>query len=132
MSTITLTVAKNPIRFLKPWEFIPPCTSDIPYLTLSQDQHSTNSMDISDLLKSLANIHPISVSLEEKLLKSFHDKKINKGEFILQEGNVCTSLFYLQEGLLRSFHNLGEKEITLRIMSTGYIQLSHLYTFNLL
>ena len=43
---------------------------------------------------------------------------------LLYEGNVSENLWFLAEGLLRSFHNIGDKEITSRLMFSGHIVIS--------
>ena len=79
---------------------------------------------LSPLFKMLNDIKPISEALETALIKNFKQKQIKKGAMILQEGNVCENLWFLADGLLRSFHTMGNKEITSRIMFTNHIVIS--------
>lgn len=72
----------------------------------------------------LNGIKPVSKTLEDALAKHFRIEKIKKGQMLLREGDVSHKLFFLAEGLLRSFHNIGDKEITSRIMFTNHIVIS--------
>jgi CRP-like cAMP-binding protein len=48
---------------------------------------------------------------EQKLVKTFFSpKKIRKRQYLLQEGNICKHLAFVEKGLLRSY-NVDEKEI---------------------
>lgn len=76
------------------------------------------------LLKMLKEIRSLSKELHDALLDSFHDQQIKKGTILLQEGDVCKKLWFLADGLLRSYHNIGNKEITSRIMFRNHIVIS--------
>lgn len=48
---------------------------------------------------------------EQKLVKTFFSpKKIRKKQYLLQEGNICRHLVFVEKGLLRSY-NVDEKGI---------------------
>src|SRR5205085_7225213 len=51
-------------------------------------------------------------------------QKIKKGDVILREGDVCKRLWVLADGLLRSYHTIGNKEVTSRIMFKNHIVIS--------
>lgn len=73
------------------------------------------------LLQTLNKIKPLSHDLEAMLINSFEPGKIKKGKILLHEGEVCRNLWFLSDGLLRSYHHIGDKEITCRIMFTNHI-----------
>lgn len=79
---------------------------------------------LTPLFKLLQEIEPIDKSLQNLLLESFAVEKIKKGKILLQEGEVCKDLWFLADGLLRSFHNIGDKQVTSRIMFTNHIVIS--------
>ena len=79
---------------------------------------------LSPLLQLLNEIKPLSKKLELDLVRSFHDQQIKKGSILLHEGDVCKKLWFLADGLLRSYHNIGNKEITSRIMFRNHIVIS--------
>jgi CRP/FNR family transcriptional regulator, anaerobic regulatory protein len=72
----------------------------------------------------LQGLKPLAPELEQLLIKSFGPEQIPKGKVILHEGDVCKNILFLCSGLLRSYHNIGEKEITSRIMFTNHIVIS--------
>jgi CRP/FNR family transcriptional regulator, anaerobic regulatory protein len=76
---------------------------------------------LAPLLQMLAEIKPISNALEEALINGFEIQKKEKSEVLLTEGSICKNLWFLANGLLRSYHNIGEKEVTSRIMFTNHI-----------
>lgn len=79
---------------------------------------------LSPLLQMLNSTAPLSDDLKTALIKSFRQEKAVKGTMLLQEGNVCKDLWLLSAGLLRSYHIIGDKEITSRIMFTNHIVIS--------
>ena len=83
-----------------------------------------NQSLLSPLLRQLADIKLLSSALEAALEEDFRQQEIKKGSMLLHEGDVCKNLWFLADGLLRSYHNIGNKEITSRIMFTGHIVIS--------
>ncbi len=76
---------------------------------------------LAPLIQLIKDIKPISHALEEALINGFEIHKKEKNEILLAEGNICKNCWFLINGLLRSYHNIGEKEITSRIMFTNHI-----------
>jgi CRP-like cAMP-binding protein len=76
---------------------------------------------LAPLLRMLAEIKPMSKALEGALINGFEMHTKEKNEVLLAEGSVCKNLWFLVNGLLRSYHNIGEKEVTSRIMFTNHI-----------
>ncbi len=79
---------------------------------------------LSPLLKLLTGIKPLGKELHDALLNNFHEQQINEGTILLHEGDVCNKLWFLADGLLRSYHNIGNREITSRIMFKNHIVIS--------
>ena len=79
---------------------------------------------LSALIHLLNGIQPISKELEFALAEHFKIEEVKKGKILLHEKNVCENLWFLCDGLLRSYHTIGDKEITSRIMYTGHIVIS--------
>jgi CRP-like cAMP-binding protein len=81
-------------------------------------------MMLAPLINMLTGLKPISNELQQLLIKSFKPVHAKKGSMLLYEGNICKEIWFLSSGLLRSYHNIGEKEITSRIMFTDHIVIS--------
>ena len=79
---------------------------------------------LDPLFTKLERIGPLSNDLKEALNNKFTEEKIFKGKMLLSEGEVCKQLWFLSDGLLRSYHDIGDKEVTSRIMYTGHIVIS--------
>lgn len=45
----------------------------------------------------------LTEEVQFEILQKIETKKVNKGQFLLEIGDVCTHLFFVQEGLLRTF-----------------------------
>ena len=83
-----------------------------------------NKSSLFSLSQLLNEIKPLSTELEVALLKNFQEREIKKGTILLHEGDICKQLWFLENGLLRSYHDIGDKEATSRIMFTGHIVIS--------
>ncbi|MFN0083093.1 MAG: hypothetical protein ACKVOM_11310, partial [Ferruginibacter sp.] len=79
---------------------------------------------LASLIQFLNGIQPISTELESTLAKCFKTEEVKKSKVLLHEKDICKNLWFLCDGLLRSYHNIGDKEITSRIMYTGHIVIS--------
>ena len=73
--------------------------------------------DLNDKLK----IMEIALIQNNELLN--HSTNI-LDDSTLKEKDICKNLWFLCDGLLRSYHNIGDKEVTSRIMYTGHIVIS--------
>lgn len=76
------------------------------------------------LFNELAKIKPIDAKLKQALIDNFRAEKIKRGTIMLKEGETCKDLWFLYNGLLRSYHEINGKEITSRIMFNGHIVIS--------
>ena len=45
-------------------------------------------------------------------LKLVYSRKVKKGEFIIEKGEICDKLYYIEKGLIRIYRIEGDKEIT--------------------
>lgn len=79
---------------------------------------------LAPLMQLLNDIKPLSKPLHAALVNAFEEHKIKKGIVLLHEGDVCKKLWFLADGLLRSYHNIGNKEVTSRIMFKDHIVIS--------
>ncbi|HEY8400316.1 MAG TPA: Crp/Fnr family transcriptional regulator [Cytophagaceae bacterium] len=67
---------------------------------------------MKSLLNQINSITRIKPEVQEALFASFKKEEIRKGAFLLREGSVCKNLSFLEQGCLRGFYYLEEKEIT--------------------
>ncbi len=54
----------------------------------------------------------MSVEAQEALYHCFTQVVLAKGEHLVQQGNRCRYLYFLEKGALRGFYHLEEKEVT--------------------
>ncbi len=83
-----------------------------------------NHLLLASLIQLLNGIEPISKQMELYFIDQFKIVEVKKGKVLLHEKDICKNLWFLCNGLLRSYHNIGDKEITSRIMYTGHIVIS--------
>jgi CRP-like cAMP-binding protein len=64
------------------------------------------------LLKHIKNYSALSEVVQSKLQEGFEKIILAKNELLLQQGQVCRHLYFLEQGAVRGFYNLEGKEIT--------------------
>jgi CRP-like cAMP-binding protein len=64
------------------------------------------------LLHHIKNYYPLSEAAQLALQDCFEKKVLPKNGLLLQEGQVCRHLYFLEKGALRGFYNSDGKEIT--------------------
>ncbi|ALM50377.1 hypothetical protein AMR72_16705 [Flavobacterium psychrophilum] len=69
-------------------------------------------------VKSLAGFSP---ELWETLLPALSKKTFAKGELLLAAGEVCNSLFFIEEGFVRAFHIADGAEVNTSLHFDGEI-----------
>jgi CRP/FNR family transcriptional regulator, anaerobic regulatory protein len=79
---------------------------------------------IAPLFSILNTIKPIPPHLQLALTNSFEIEEIKKNTIVLKENEVCKNVWFIADGLMRSYHQIGEKETTSRIMFNNHIVIS--------
>ena len=78
-----------------------------------------------DIARELARRYSTMTHDELDILESvLVPKKYSKGEMVLKEGEVCTSIIYIHKGLLREFYFKNKKEVTEYLAVEGTIMMS--------
>lgn len=60
----------------------------------------------------LNSFHSVGKGIELHLLKNVYCHNIPKGKYLLREGEISHSLYFIKKGVLRGFIKEGNKEIT--------------------
>jgi len=68
--------------------------------------------DLIPLWQMLNSFHPVGKGIELHLLKSIYCSSIPKGKYLLRNGEVSESLYFIRKGLMRGFIKEENKEIT--------------------
>lgn len=74
---------------------------------------------MNKLFQLLNSIHPLSKELVAYLSKAFEYIEVKKGEYLLQEGQVCEYLYFIEQGLVRCFYYKEQKEICAWFQTEG-------------
>ena len=70
------------------------------------------ALSMKQLLTHITHYAPLSSEAQIALQDAFGKKIISKNEYLLNEGQICRHLYFLEKGALRGFYNLDGKEIT--------------------
>lgn len=69
-------------------------------------------MPVEAFIAYMKNYVPVPVTEQETILRAFTVQTVRKGETLLQEGQVCRHLYFLENGLLRFWTQKKDKEFT--------------------
>lgn len=80
---------------------------------------------MNKLIQFLKSINPISIALEEYLINNLKKQDLKRNEFLLNAGQVCRKIYFIQEGLFRCFYTTDEdKEVDTWFMKEGDVIIS--------
>ena len=83
------------------------------------------------LFRYLRTIHPISNELRDYMEETLKEKHLAKKDFLLKAGQVCSNIYFVERGILRSYYFKGDKEITSVITKENEICVSATSFFSL-
>jgi CRP-like cAMP-binding protein len=69
---------------------------------------------MTDFIKICNQLSPLTTEASEDLANCLHDKNFEKGDYILKNGSVCRNLFFIEQGLVKTFFNKEDKEFIMR------------------
>jgi CRP-like cAMP-binding protein len=67
---------------------------------------------MQQLLHHISNFSPLGAEAQNALNSCFEKITLSKNTYLLNEGQVCRKLYFLEKGALRGFYNVDGKEIT--------------------
>src|SRR5581483_3633302 len=73
------------------------------------------------LLRYFRSIYPLPEALRDHLEDIVKEKKLKKKDFLLKTGQVCGNIYFVEEGLLRSFYEKEQREISFGFCKEGDI-----------
>lgn len=76
---------------------------------------------MADFLQFCNQFSPLEKVVLDELAKCAKTKTVNKGDYLLQEGDVCRNLFFINEGLAKAYFFNGDKEFIMRFFSEGVL-----------
>lgn len=79
---------------------------------------------MEQLLHYLNAIHPLPEACQSRLIATLKTKQLLRKEHLLREGQICQSIFFIQEGLLRCYYHRGEQEVCSWFMKEGDVVIS--------
>ena len=77
------------------------------------------SSDISSVVTILNYFHPVSEGIVKFLKEHAYSVFFNKGELLLEAGQVCEHIYFIKKGVVRGFIKEGKKDITTWITAEG-------------
>ena len=76
------------------------------------------------LIRHLNSVHPLSEKLTEHLLRVLQKQTFSKKSFLLQAGQVCKHIYFIETGLVRCFYPKRGSEICTWFMKEGDVIIS--------
>lgn len=67
---------------------------------------------MEQLLLHLQEYHHLSDAAREALRGCFNKLVLPRNEYLITQGKICRHLYFLEQGCLRGYYNLEDKEIT--------------------
>jgi len=99
-----------------------------PVLYLKKAEKAEASADASTLISILNHLHPLTEGVIKFLKEHAYSCSYNKGELLLEEGQVCEHIYFIKKGVVRGFVKEGKREITTWITGEGEM-VSSILTF---
>src|SRR5690348_8250133 len=99
-----------------------------PALYLKKSEKKEVSLDASTVITILNYFHPLSEGAIKFLREHAYSRSFNKGELLLEEGQVCEHIYFIKKGVVRGFVKDGKKDITTWITGEGEL-VSSILTF---
>lgn len=90
-----------------------------PALQSKNYQRNETSSDVSSVATILNYFHPVSEDIVKFLKEHAYSVFFNKGELLLEAGQVCEHVYFIKKGVVRGFIKEGKKEITTWITAEG-------------
>ena len=90
-----------------------------PELQPKNYQRNEASSDVSSVVAILNYFHPVSEGIVKFLKEHAYSVFFNKGELLLEEGQVCEHIYFIRKGVVRGFIKEGKKDITTWITAEG-------------
>lgn len=73
---------------------------------------SKNMISESPFTHYVKNIYPLSTAAQDFINQKAYASHHNKNEMLVKAGSMCTGVYLIRKGILRSFIKEGQKEIT--------------------
>lgn len=72
-----------------------------------------DALSTGSLVQKIRAIHPVTDSSISLLLGNMRRILLRKNDWLLREGQVCKEVFYVNQGLVKTFYNKDGKDINL-------------------
>lgn len=68
----------------------------------------------TQIIQSIKSLVPLNTDEEKAFLEILEVKKFNKKDFLLQEGQICNKITFVNNGCIRLFYNVEGEENTIQ------------------
>jgi CRP-like cAMP-binding protein len=65
-----------------------------------------------ELLKFINQFQELDAETEEAIKSYFEEEVFRKNEFLVEEGKICTKIYFIKSGLVRRFYQREDEEMT--------------------
>ncbi len=125
---LTATINQSEINWLRRTILKYPLQNPISFAYLDEQTMIALTTDkafwLPSFLQELEGIQPLNTEQKENIFSRFSILPVEKDTIILSEGEVCRCLWVVLKGIIRSYHYVGETEVTSRLMKPHHIIIS--------
>ena len=79
---------------------------------------------MEQLFQYLNGYYPLTGDLKARLTELLRFKRIRKREFILEEGQICEKIYFIERGLLRCYHLKDGNQVSNWFMKEGDVAIA--------
>jgi len=96
---------------------------------MQHNQLKPDPLDIAHLVTLLSQFYPVSSELADEFQKHAFSIKLENGEHILHQGEICKNMYFIKQGAMMAYSEYQHKQITTYIsMENEFVSsLSGLY-----
>lgn len=88
-------------------------------LSFKREGNKNHLEDVSFLIASLSQFHPVRPEVDEYLKKHSYTCSFRRGKMLLKTGEICHDVYFIKKGAVRGFIKEGAKDITTWITAEG-------------
>jgi signal-transduction protein with cAMP-binding, CBS, and nucleotidyltransferase domain len=69
---------------------------------------------MDDFIQFCNNLSQLDKVSTDDLMNNLKSKAIQKGDYLLKDGNICRNLYFINKGLTKTYFNKDDKEFIMR------------------
>jgi len=75
--------------------------------------------EVKGFIDFVTSLSPLEQDAEKVLASVLRQKSFAKGDYLLEAGNVCSRIYFIDRGLAKTFFHTGTREFIMRFFAEG-------------